>query len=97
MPIRAAKRFARRRFQVHQRIANREAGAHGPLCLVLVRPRPAEIGQHAVAHVFGDVPFETRDLARDRVLIGADQRAHVFRVEPRGQLGRADEIDEHHG
>ena len=86
------QRFARRRFQVHQRIADREPGAHGTLRLVLVGPRPAEIGQHAIAHVFGDVSFETRDLARHRVLIGADQRAHVFRVEARHQLGRAHQV-----
>ena len=33
-----------------------EPGAHRPLSVVLVRPRLAEVGQHAVADVLGDVP-----------------------------------------
>ena len=61
---------------------DRQAGPHGALGLVLVRPGPAEVGQHAVAHELGDVPVEARDLARDRVLVGAQDLAHLLRVEP---------------
>jgi hypothetical protein len=35
-----------------------EAGAHGPLGIVFVGARIAEINQHAVAHVFGDETVE---------------------------------------
>ena len=75
---------------------DRQAGAHRALGVVLVRPRPAEIGQHAVAHELGDVALEARDLARDRVLVGADELAHLLGVEPAGERGRADQVDEHH-
>ena len=47
-----------------------------------MRLRPAEIGEHAVAHEFGDVALEPRDLARDRVLIEPDDLAHVLGIEP---------------
>ena len=73
----------------------REAGADGPLGLVLVRPRPAEVGQHAVAHELGDVALEPGDLAGDGVLVGADDLAHLLRVEPGRERGRADQVDEH--
>ena len=57
---------------------------------------PAEVGQHAVAHELGDVALEAGDLARDRVLVRAEDLAHLLRVEPGGERGRADEVDEHH-
>ena len=74
----------------------RQPGTYSALRLVLVRPRPAEIGQDAVAHEFRDVTFEARDLAGHRVLIGADHLAHVLGIEPRRQRRRAHQIDEHH-
>ena len=45
----------------HGRRTQREPGPHRPLGVVLVRPRPAEIGEHAVAHVLGDVALEAVD------------------------------------
>ena len=45
--------------------------------LVLVRPGPAEVGQHAVAHELGDVALEAGDLARDRVLVGARMTSRI--------------------
>jgi hypothetical protein len=61
-----------------------EAGADRPLGVVLVRPGPAEIGQHAVAHVLGDVALEAGDLAGDSVLVGAEQPW----PSPRGRADR---------
>ena len=75
----------------------RKPGPDRPLGLVLVRLRPAEIGEHAIAHVFGDVPAPALDHLGAALLIGADDATHVLGIEPRGQLGRADQIDEHHG
>ena len=37
------------------RLDQLEPGAHRPLGVVLVRLRPAEVGEHAIAHVLGDV------------------------------------------
>ena len=61
-----------------------------------VRLRPAEIGQHAIAHELGDVTLETGDLARHGVLVGAHNLPHLFRVEPLRQRGRADQVAEQH-
>ena len=41
--------------------ATRKARPHRPLRLVLVRLRTAEVGEHAVAHVLGDVPVAVLD------------------------------------
>ncbi len=35
-------------------------------------------------------------LARDRILVGAQDLAHLLGIELRGELGRAHEIGEHH-
>ena len=76
--------------------ADCQSSAHGSLGLVLMRPRPAEIGEHPVPHEFGDVTVEARDFACYRVLEGAKQLPHLLRVEPAGERRRSDEIDEHH-
>ena len=61
----------------------------------LARLRPAEIDQHAVANVAGNEAAEPRDRPGNTALVAADQRAEVFRVEPRRELRRADQIAEH--
>jgi hypothetical protein len=70
---------------------------HGTLGIVLVRPRIAEIGEHAVTQVPGDVPVPAPDHRNAAVPIGTHQSADVLRIEPARQRGRADEIAEHHG
>ena len=61
MPTRAASGLARRRVAARATaIDDREPGPHRPLGVVLVRLRPAEIGEHAVAHVLGDVALHQR-------------------------------------
>jgi hypothetical protein len=69
---------------------------HRPLGVVLMRPRVAEIGQHPVAHEFGDKAVIARDDAGNGVLIGAERLAQFLGVEPSRQRRRADEIAEHH-
>ena len=73
-----------------------QPGPHRPLGVVLMRPRIAEIGQHPVAHEFGDKAVIARDDAGNGVLIGADLLAQFLGVEPGRQRRRADEIAEHH-
>ena len=62
-----------------------------------MRLRVAEIDQHAVAEIFGDVAAVLRDHLGAGALIGADDLAQVFRIETRGERGRADQIAEHDG
>ena len=61
-----------------------------------MRLRPAEIGEHAVAHELGDVTLETGDLARHGALVGAQDLPHLFGVEPLRQRGRAHQVTEQH-
>ena len=63
------------------RCRHREPGPHRPLAGILVRPRPAEEGEHAVAHELGDMPTEARDLGRDRVVVGREEFAKLLGVE----------------
>ena len=73
-----------------------QPGLHGALGVVFVRLRIAEIGEHAVAHVFGDEAAVGCDQRRAAFVIGPDDRPHVLGIEPRRHRGRADEIAEHH-
>ncbi len=75
---------------------NRQPGPNSALGLVLMRHRPAEIGQHAVAHELRDMAFETQDLTGHGVLVASQNIAHLLRVELRRKRRRADEIDEHY-
>jgi hypothetical protein len=63
-------------------------------------PKPsvnAEIGEHAITQVFGDVAAIALDEIRAACVIGGDDPAHVFGIEPRGERRRTDEIAEHDG
>ena len=91
-----SERLSGRRGQLADGLGNRQTRLHGALRLILVRPRPAEIGEHAIAHELGDVTLETSDLTRHGVLIGAQDLPHLFRVEPLRQRGRADQVAEQH-
>ena len=65
--------------------ATAQAGTDRPLGGVLVRLGPAEVGEHAVAHVLGDVPLEAADLApATAVLVGPENLAQ----SPPGRAGR---------
>jgi hypothetical protein len=55
---------------------------HRPLGVILMRPRIAEIGQHPVAHEFGDKAVVARDDTGNGVMIGADLLAQFLGVEP---------------
>ena len=66
-----------------------QPGADRPLGVVLVRLRPAEVRQNAIAHVLGDVPAPALDHLGAAALIGADHATHVLGIEPRRERGRA--------
>ena len=90
------ERLTGERLQSCQRMDDREPGPDRSLGLVLVRPRPAEVRQHAIAHVLGDETVEARDHLDHALLICREHLPHVFRIEARRKLGGADEIAEHH-
>jgi hypothetical protein len=88
---------ARDSLQFRRSLDDRQSCAHRALGVVLMRLGVAEIGQHAVAHVLGDEAAIGRDQIRAALVIGADDPAHVLRIELRRKRGRADEIAEHDG
>ncbi len=83
--------------QLRHRRHDRETRPHRALGLVLVRPGPAEIGEHAIAHEFRDMAFEPPDLTGHGVLVSAQHVPHFLGVEPGRERCGAREVDEHHG
>ncbi len=73
--------FAGRHRQSADCLGQCQPGAHRPLGLVLVRLRPAEVGEHTIAHVFGDVPAPALHHLGAGAMIGADHLPHVLGVE----------------
>jgi hypothetical protein len=73
-----------------------EAGAHGALGVVLVRPGPAEVGQHAVAEELGDVAALALHHLRDGAVVGRHHLAQVLGVETGRERRRAREVAEQH-
>ena len=87
----------RRRVELRDATGQLQSRSYRPLGLIFMRHRPAEVRQHAVAHVLGDVAVPAPDHPGATILIRADHPAHVLGIEPRRERGRADQIDEHHG
>jgi hypothetical protein len=91
------KLFVRTGLQAGHDLSDFQPSMHRARRVILMRAGKTEIGQDAVAHEFRDKTVVARHHARHRVLIGADDLAHVLRIEPRGKRGRADEVREHDG
>ena len=65
------------------RLDQRQPGPHRALGIVLVGPRIAEIGEHAVAHILRDKPAGAFDNRGATSVVDADHRAQVLCVKPR--------------
>jgi hypothetical protein len=74
-----------------------ESGAHCPRCVVLVSLGIAEVDEQPVTHVPGDGPPEVPNRPVGDVLIGAQNVPQLLGIEPRSELGRPDQVAEHHG
>ena len=61
-------------FELRRGFDDGEPGLHGSLGVMLVGLGIAEIGEHAVAHVFGDEAAVALDQRRAAAMIGADDR-----------------------
>ena len=74
-----------------------QSGADRPLGIVFMGSRISEIGQHPVAHIFGDEALEASDNLGDSAMVGADDVAQILGIETRGQGRRPDQIAKHDG
>ncbi len=77
-------------------IDQREARAHRVFDVNFMRFGIAEIHQHAVAHIFGDVAAEATDHPGRAFVVCGDHVAQIFRIKLCRERRRADEIAEHH-
>jgi hypothetical protein len=82
--------------QIRHGLNEREPGVDSLLCIVLMRLRITEIGKHAVAHISGHDSLIVADDLGDAAMKERHHLAHVFRIKPRRERGRADQIAEHH-
>ena len=83
-------------FQAADRVDERQAGPHRPLDVVLMRLRVAEIGHDAVAHRPCDEAVKAGDRVGDAAPVSGEDRSEILRVQPRREVGGADEVAEHH-
>src|SRR6266702_243147 len=73
-----------------------QPGAYRALGIVLIRPRIAEICEHAVAHVSGNETAKLLDLLGTAAVVRANDFPQVLRVEPCRERSRANKISEQH-
>jgi hypothetical protein len=74
-----------------------EPGPHGPLRVIFVCQRVAEVNQQAIAEVLGDMAFKAGNHLGAGVLIGAHDFPELFGVKLRRERGRADQVTKQHG
>src|SRR5262245_16026888 len=73
-----------------------QSGPHGPLGILFVGERVAQIGQQATTEILRDMPLEAGDHLGAGVLIGPHYGAEVFRIELAGEGSRVYQITEQH-
>jgi hypothetical protein len=74
-----------------------DRGAYRPLRRILEGAGETEIGEHAIAHEFGDKAAETSNRAGGDVLITPDQISQHFGIDFARQRRGADHVAEQHG
>jgi hypothetical protein len=78
-------------------LQHREAGAHGPLRIVLVGDRRPEDAHHVVADELVDRPAEALDLLAEASQGAIDEGGDRLRIHPLGGGRVAGEVGEEHG
>ena len=84
------------RVQRRDRLDDPEAGAYRAARIVLAGDRIPEVHEQTVAEVLRDVAVKRADHGVTCLLVGAHDVAEHLGIEPGGELGRADEVAEHH-
>ncbi len=74
-----------------------EPGPHGPLRIIFMRQRVAEVDQQAIAEILRDMPLKAGNHFGAGVLIGPHDLPELFGVKLRRERGRADQITKQHG
>ena len=75
--------FVRTGLQAGHDLSDFQPSMHRARCVILMCAGKTKIGQDAVAHELRYKTVVARNHARHCVLIGADDLAHVLRIEPR--------------
>ena len=83
--------------ELPQGLDHPQPGPHGPLGVIFVRQRVAEVDEQAIAEILRDMPLKAGDHLGARVLIGPHHLAEVFRVKLAGEDGGVHQVTEQHG
>ena len=76
------QRLACGHWQSADRCYHCEPCSNRALGLVLVRPGPAEVGEHAIAHQLGGEPLQSADLAGHGILVSPQDIPHLLGIKP---------------
>ena len=87
----------RRAIEVSHRVDDRQPGAHCALGVIFVRLWHAEEAHQTVAEILVDMAAEAGHRGGGSLLVVFRDRMPLFRIELRGDLGRADQVAEEHG
>ena len=93
----AVHRGARFEFQSCNRVEDREARAHGALCIVTMRHRSTEHRHHGVADELLHGPAKMVDPLLGGALIGAQRVPHILGIGAVRPAREVDQVDEEHG
>src|SRR4030095_15553805 len=83
--------------ELSQGLNDAPPGPYGPLRVIFVRPRVAEVDEQAIAEILRDIPLKAGDQLSASLLIGAHHLVQLFRVELAGEDGRVHQVTEQHG
>jgi hypothetical protein len=75
---------------------NAQTGVDRAPGLVFMSRGIAKIDQQAIAEILGDIAIIGLERGRSRGLVGTHHRAVVFGIESLGEIGRGDQVTEHH-
>jgi hypothetical protein len=83
--------------ELSHRLQHRQAGVDRPLCVVLVRLWVAKVDQQAITKILGNMTVEALDDLRAGALVGAHDRAQIFRIKLAGEAGGLHQVTEQDG
>ena len=95
-PDTGCKTFAGGRTERGHLQEHRSCRAKGSRRIILVRLRPAEIYEKTISERLRNVATKAGNLLGDNSLVFGNDFPHFFRIKPRHQPGRADQVGEHH-
>jgi hypothetical protein len=81
--------------ELAQGLHDPQPGPYGPLGIIFVRQRVAEVDEQSITEILGDMSLKAGDYLGADLLIGPHHLAQVFRVELAREDSGVDQVTEH--